>query len=448
MITQEQLTPYLSPIRKESGPHATIYIGRKSADKTAKIFTHSHRDPREAKLTPYQAPSLENIRMDNCLFVGNHFYSILISVHVDDGLWEVHPKECFQATKTHTQAKIDERTQADSSPVISLHITYDWMRPWLDKNINEDNLQANFMRAFVTDFYDSDFSQMRSTLAPEKLACENYIAQGMNHLPTTIYQSTYSDIVIDLESDNIDQISRMVSKLTCYYCRIYLVDAPDRLKRMKRFGLKGTDFEVPVQILQESDLVPIIIQPIPPHTMDTHRTTGTRPLECPVIAVSDWEINKRLAPYFQEGCIALPATEAIIEDCRAHQLRFLVVRGCFYARKAYQRVYTATLVIPTDRERGHTSWSIERLRDFGIELAQKHQYDTFLYVPSGQTPQYLDAQGNQLAISIIQLGAKRLAHLCKLYGQESFTTYYLNKHPLGVSSAFMRRGEIYQRFDR
>ena len=178
------------------------------------------------------------------------------------------------------------------------------------------------------------------------------------------------------------------------------------------------------------------------------KTSGTRTLEYRVVGTTPEDINTYLSHHIKGSYIALPANSDVLSDLRAQDFKYLIVRAAYHQPSDHKLVYTAIVIVPSYTcvwNKGFVTTPVaqESLKKVGQALATKHHISNLLYVSPNGEANLLDTQGiQQDTLSDAPTGLP-IDHLCKQYGCDSFVEYYLNARPQGVSSAYMRDGELF-----
>lgn len=183
-------------------------------------------------------------------------------------------------------------------------------------------------------------------------------------------------------------------------------------------------------------------------TTPTLNTKGRSPLDCPVVTLERERLNNYLSQYLKDGCIALPANHDVLNNIYAHNFHYLILRVAYHRASDNQLVHTAIALVPSntftdDGEKQPVA--PETLKKLAQDISTSHDIKSFLYTRPGEISQLLDAQGTVQDELIAPPAELHVRHFRKLYDCDAFVEFYLNEYPQGVSSAYMRRGELFQR---
>lgn len=183
-------------------------------------------------------------------------------------------------------------------------------------------------------------------------------------------------------------------------------------------------------------------------TTPTLNTKGKTSLDCPVVHLERELINNYLSQFFKDGCIALPANQEVLHDLSAKDFHYLILRVAFHQSSDNQLVHTAIAMVPSNTwtEQGEKiPVASETLKQLALDITTNHNIKHFLYTRPGKISQLLDAQGTVQDELIAPPAELHIRHFRKLYDCDAFVEFYLNEYPQGVSSAYNRRGELFQR---
>ncbi len=183
-------------------------------------------------------------------------------------------------------------------------------------------------------------------------------------------------------------------------------------------------------------------------TTSTLNTNGRTSLDCPVVTLERERMNNYLSQYFKDGCIALPASQEVLNDLYGKDFHYLILRVAYHQASNNQLVHTAIAIVPanTFTDNGEKKpVSSDTLKQLAQDITTNHDIKSFLYTRPGEISQLLDAQGTVQDELIAPPAELHVRHFRKLYDCDAFVEFYLNEYPQGVSGAYMRRGELFQR---
>ncbi|HXK76257.1 MAG TPA: hypothetical protein PLK40_07280 [Bacteroidaceae bacterium] len=207
------------------GPQAIIYLGLTTPKKEAWI-QQKHPEIIQPDPTAHlDFLSFPYIKLENCLYIANEFFGILINVLVDDGLWDVDPQKDFTRVKQRCQATIDKVCADNNTLSHPLSITYDWLRPWIENEKYDRETQADFLQQFKTDFFESDFQNADNLFHQSQQTANDYICNAQLNDEIKVHLFRRNLIIIDILGDDYKQIAALTQALKgSYRIKVYFLD--------------------------------------------------------------------------------------------------------------------------------------------------------------------------------------------------------------------------------
>ncbi len=207
------------------GPQAIMYLGLPTPKKEAWIKQQHPEISQLDHTDNLDFLSFQDIKLENCLYIANEFFGILINVLVDDGLWEVDPEQSFTYVKKRCQATIDKVCADNNTLSHPLSITYDWLQPWIENEKCDSETQAAFLQQFKADFFESDFQNADNLFHQGRQTANDYICNAQHNDEIEVHLFRRNLIIADIPGDDYEQIAALIKALKdSYRIKVYFLD--------------------------------------------------------------------------------------------------------------------------------------------------------------------------------------------------------------------------------